>query len=80
MLLTRAPAEDGFDRSSTFINAHSGGGTAKPKRAMSAKARKAIVDAQRKRWAAKKTADAAGAETSKKDNPEPDRVAPRRGE
>ena len=42
------------------------GATAKPRRTMSARARKAIGDAQRKRWAAKKTADATGAKKAKK--------------
>lgn len=43
-----------------------GGATAKPRRTMSVKARKAIGDAQRKRWATKKAADAAGANKTKK--------------
>ncbi len=37
----------------------------KPRRTLSAKARKAIADAQRKRWAAKKVASANAPETKK---------------
>lgn len=58
-------ARKALSKSGKAVMAAVSGATAKPRRTMSAKARKAIGDAQRKRWAAKKTIEAAGAKKSK---------------
>jgi hypothetical protein len=59
-------ASKAFARGRRVVGAAIAGESPKTRRKMSAKARKAIGDAQRKRWATKKSADAAGTKKMKK--------------
>lgn len=59
-------ASKAFARGRQVIGAAIAGEAPKARRRLSAKARKAIGDAQRKRWAIKKSADAAGTKKTKK--------------
>ena len=59
-------ASNAFARGRKVVGAVISGEALKTRRTMSAKARRAIGDAQRKRWATKKSADAAGTKKTKK--------------